>query len=86
MLMKVGDDYSVLGLHVDNKQELVVASHFLSYSKEWPSSIDYNGKTYAFDGQTVMPECYIGHYFSMALYLEREPVAVSSTDTAYGQR
>lgn len=74
MLMKAGEDYSIQGIHIDNAKELVVVSHFLSYSKEWPSIIEYKGKTYSYEGKTPLPECYVGHYFSMALYLEKETV------------
>lgn len=85
MIMKEGDDYCIQGLHIDNKKELVVCSRFLSYSKEWPKTIDYNGKTYKFDGKSPLPDCYANHYFSMALYLEQEPVTALSTDSVHGQ-
>lgn len=86
MLMKEGEDYSIHGIHIDNAKEIVVVSNFVSYSKIWPPIIDYKGKTYSFNGVSPLPQCYVGHYFSMALYLEKETVAVNSTDTVYGQQ
>ena len=86
MLMQEGQDYSIHGIHIDNDKELVVVSSFLSYSKNWPTRIDHKGKTYLFNGVSPLPQCYVGHYFSMALYLEKETVAVNSTDTVYGQQ
>jgi len=85
MLMQKDVDYFIQGIHVDNNKELVVVSDFLSYSKDWPTTIDYKGKKYTFNGKSPLPECYVGHYFSMALYLEKEAVAVNFTDTVYGK-
>lgn len=85
MLMKEGEDYCIQGIHIDNNKELVVCSHFLSYSKDWPKTIDYKDKTYTFEGRSPLPACYASHYFSMALYLEQGPVTAQSTDTVHGQ-
>lgn len=69
MLMN-DEDYSILGIHVDNSKELVVVSHFLSHCKEWPATLIYKNKKYSYDGITALPRDYVGHYFSMALYQE----------------
>lgn len=69
MIMKE-DDYFIAGLHIDRKNELVVFSRFLSYNKDWPSTLTYKDKEYQFNGKEPLPEGYVGHYFSMALYSE----------------
>jgi hypothetical protein len=69
MIMKE-EDYFIAGLHIDNDKNLVVFSRFLSYSKDWPSILTYKDKEYQFNGKEPLPDAYVGHYFSMALYSE----------------
>ena len=69
------DDYTIAGIDADNSKELVVFSGFLSYSKNWPATLDYKGKVYKFNGKEPLPDVYVGHYFSMAVYVEQEYLA-----------
>lgn len=64
------EDYCIAGVHVENSKELVVFSRHLSYGKEWPSILQHNDKSYKYNGISPLPDMYVGHYFSMALYLE----------------
>lgn len=66
------DDYTIAGIDSDNSKELVVFSGFLSYSKNWPAILDYKGKVYKFNGKEPLPDVYVGHYWSMAIYLEQD--------------
>jgi len=65
------DDYTIAGIDSDNSKELIVFSGFLSYSKNWPATLDYKGKVYKFNGKEPLPDVYVGHYWSMAIYLEQ---------------
>lgn len=84
MLMQEGDDYFVKGIHVENSKDLVVLSHFLSYSKLWPKTIEYKEKTYVYKGIRPLPSCYTGDYFSMALYYEQKSSNANVLETVYG--
>lgn len=65
------DDYTIAGLDCDDSTKLIVFSGFLSYSKNWPEQLDYKGKVYQFDGKEPLPDMYVGHYWSMGVYLEQ---------------
>lgn len=84
MWMQEGNDYFVEGINVNNSKELVVLSHFLTHSKLWPNTIEYKGKTYYYNGISPLPTCYLGDFFSMALYCEQIASTLKVSEMVYG--
>lgn len=57
---------------------------FSAVTKEWPTTMEYNGRRYKFSAQEVMPATHVGTYAGYAKYESMEPKIEPITHVEFG--